>query len=100
MSKKAERLARLRYSEATDTFYIEIWSEEYQEWSLDMSQKCLRAEGAPPDEEPALVHFSMLKELANLAERGWKIHFTDKGNVLMPMPGSEKLADYKKEVLG
>ena len=96
MSKETERLARLRYSQATDTFYIEVWDEKYG-WSPDMSQKCLRAEGAPEDEEPALVHFSMLKELANLAERGWKIHFTDRG--LVPMPGAEKLADYKKEVL-
>ena len=71
---KEEKRARLRYEKDTDTFYIEIWDDEYNEWGLDMSQKCQKGVYQKKEDEPELLHFSMLKEMVKLAELGYDIH--------------------------
>ena len=77
MSKKPKKpMGRLRYEKETDTFYIEMWcdDEDFTGWSLVRSQKCQKALCQEEDEEPAFLHFTMLKELAQMAELGYDIH--------------------------
>ena len=76
MAKKQKPQGRLRYEKETDRFFIEIWcdDEDYTGWSLVRSQKCMRYEGQPEDEDAEMVHFTMLKELAQMAEWGYDIH--------------------------
>ena len=71
---KQKPKGRLRYDKETDTFLIEIWNEEYQEWGLCRSQRCQKGVNQAEDEEPALLHYTMLKELAQMAEWGYDIH--------------------------
>ena len=64
MAKK-RIVERLRYDEPTDSFVLEIWNEEYQEWGMCRAAKCVRRENAEDGEEANFVHYEILKQLAH-----------------------------------
>ena len=54
---------RLRYDKEKDTFIYEVSSDADPRWGLCMSCKCMRREGAEPDEGADYIHFSMLQTI-------------------------------------
>ncbi len=77
--KEPERYARLKYYKdykgtGKEGFTIELMTEGDTDWGLDVFAPLVRREGAKEGEEADFVHFSTLKELAILSDRGYQIY--------------------------
>lgn len=72
---KNERIARLRYYKGDDTYAIEIYYPEDNDWGLVRSCKCRKYLDFP-DEEAAGVNYTMLTELVKMCEMGYRIHMS------------------------
>ena len=67
-----KKLCRIKYDEQSDEFRLES-SNDGKEWGLVRAVKCLKRDGATPDEEPAYIHYSIIAELNNMVSNfGYK----------------------------
>ena len=71
-NKEMKKLCRIKYNEQSDEFRLES-SHDGKEWGLVVAVKCLKRDGATPDEEPAYIHYSIIAELNNMVSNfGYK----------------------------
>ena len=74
---KTEKLARVRYDQKEDSFVLEVWQSDCNEWGFDCSVRCVQSKNG--GEGPDFIHFSFLKSVIRLAELGYSIHFAKEG---------------------
>lgn len=70
---KKENYARVRYEKDTDSFVLELFDHETEEYEFSVSARCFKAEHG--GENADYIHFSFMKEIVKCCELGYQVHF-------------------------